>query len=272
MPVLDQAAYNAACIRSIQNAQVRLSRTTAQLDKAASIFRSAVRILAASFDCVLSRRNYWACYEFLTLASWCIRHPVKCAANTTLGINFALKPLALSLFAVAKEIGTGTAKSRVPLEFMLKSQKTTLENGWEVSYETTWTVRGSILLKPTQTGPFQFGNPAEWAWERIPFSFVVDWMIPVGNYIAAFGTLASIQSVGATITTRQHIRGTYKVPQQAAGYTTAIADAGGFEFISHKRDIAAMPGLPTLLQWKPSRSYISLINAIALLAQLKSKL
>lgn len=29
-------------------------------------------------------------------------------------------------------------------------------------------------------------NPAELFWERVPFSFVVDWFLPVGNYLSAF--------------------------------------------------------------------------------------
>jgi hypothetical protein len=36
-------------------------------------------------------------------------------------------------------------------------------------------------------------NPLEIAWELVPYSFVVDWFIPVGTYIAAWGVIPSLR-------------------------------------------------------------------------------
>jgi hypothetical protein len=35
-------------------------------------------------------------------------------------------------------------------------------------------------------------NPAEIAWEMVPYSFVVDWFLPVGSYISAWGVIPSL--------------------------------------------------------------------------------
>lgn len=54
-------------------------------------------------------------------------------------------------------------------------------------------------------------NPAQIAWELIPFSFVVDWAIPIGDYISAFGAadtfefLCGSQSRFTTSTRESHL-------------------------------------------------------------------
>jgi hypothetical protein len=35
-------------------------------------------------------------------------------------------------------------------------------------------------------------NPAEIAWELVPYSFVVDWFLPIGSYISAWGVIPSL--------------------------------------------------------------------------------
>jgi hypothetical protein len=35
-------------------------------------------------------------------------------------------------------------------------------------------------------------NPLEIAWEVVPYSFVVDWFLPVGSYIAAWGIIPKL--------------------------------------------------------------------------------
>lgn len=43
-------------------------------------------------------------------------------------------------------------------------------------------------------------NPAELIWELVPYSFVIDWFVPVGNYLSAFDAALGWHFKGGTIT------------------------------------------------------------------------
>lgn len=43
-------------------------------------------------------------------------------------------------------------------------------------------------------------NPASVAWEAVPFSFIVDWFLPVGNFLGSFTDFMGIELVDASIT------------------------------------------------------------------------
>lgn len=43
------------------------------------------------------------------------------------------------------------------------------------------------LKTRTLVRAFGLDNPIEWAWERIPYSFVIDWFLKVGNFIENIG-------------------------------------------------------------------------------------
>lgn len=53
---------------------------------------------------------------------------------------------------------------------------------------TAWVTDEDKLLL-SQTG---ISNPALLAWELLPYSFVVDWFVPVGNYLQALGAFAGL--------------------------------------------------------------------------------
>lgn len=50
------------------------------------------------------------------------------------------------------------------------------------------------LVNPMLYRANQFGvlNPAVIAWELVPFSFLVDWFLPIGNYLASFSDFAGL--------------------------------------------------------------------------------
>lgn len=49
---------------------------------------------------------------------------------------------------------------------------------------------------------FGFINPAEVAWETMPWSFVVDWFVPVGNWISSFTAESGLTRLPSTRTVR----------------------------------------------------------------------
>jgi hypothetical protein len=80
-------------------------------------------------------------------------------------------------------------------------------------------------------------NPAMTTWESIPFSFVADWFVGVGDYLNASAALSLYSLRGGTATHRHTWRntGTYTfIPDGAhvhcSGPTSYTVDAGGSSF------------------------------------------
>lgn len=69
------------------------------------------------------------------------------------------------------------------------------ESRAQVSYKGTWLWE----LKP-ESIPGRLGllNPLEVAWELLPFSFVVDWFLPIGDYLSQLDTSLSVTHKGGT--------------------------------------------------------------------------
>lgn len=59
-------------------------------------------------------------------------------------------------------------------------------NTWRADFETTISLNYTDTYGPTLGSLQTFGitNPLNLAWELIPYSFVVDWFVPVGSYLA----------------------------------------------------------------------------------------
>jgi hypothetical protein len=67
----------------------------------------------------------------------------------------------------------------------------------EVKYKT----RLQATFVTRSLAKLGFGNPAQLGWELFPYSFVMDWFIPVGNYIANVDAFAGLIAVFTTKTT-----------------------------------------------------------------------
>lgn len=53
------------------------------------------------------------------------------------------------------------------------------------------------------TSPISIGNPVEWIYERIPFSFMLDWFTTLGDSIALLDALQGVETWAGTVSTRK---------------------------------------------------------------------
>lgn len=113
---------------------------------------------------------------------------------------------------------------------------------------------------------FDFGNPIEWAWELIPFSFVVDWAIPIGEWLGQLDALQGISHIHGTVTTRTEDRFRY------TGIAPAITERDGtYHQTTYKRKVLDTIPMPAIPKWSPSLSGKRAINALSLLVGLSSQ-
>jgi hypothetical protein len=83
-----------------------------------------------------------------------------------------------------------------------------------------------ILARLTEVDPYQLSgltDPASIVWELTPYSFVADWFIPIGNYLAARSLASAL--TGTFVTT--------KVRRVSAAYTGHPGAGNAFVSTSH---------------------------------------
>lgn len=116
-------------------------------------------------------------------------------------------------------------------------------------------------------------NPFLVAWELVPFSFVADWFIPIGDFLSQLDADFGLIFKGGSISKKTDSRHTYsyKGAQQNAGGATILSDfcqftGKGHQMKFHRTAFGASP-LPSLPDYtklvRPSSDHVA--NGIALL-------
>lgn len=195
-------------------------------------------------------------------------------ANRWLEYQYGVKPLMSDIYATAavlnKNVNEGILKY-VEVSTLETSQSISkLSGSGERSYECTSTktsivrqkasaryrIASSKLMTATSVG---ITNPALLAWELIPYSFVIDWLIPIGDYLSSLDALWAVSDLKVIRSMRVDNynwvtgnRGTSKCHQIQK---------------SREAPVSSIP-LPRL-SFKPSQSAIAVANGMALLRQLR---
>lgn len=140
----------------------------------------------------------------------------------------------------------------------------TADNGWGWKRNASRNVQCRLVADLVVTNPNlllanQLGllNPAAVAWDVIPFSFVVDWFLPVGKFISTFNDQAGI-SLRNSCTTVKHqcVNNEYDQSWSTGMATGVIRTVGPF----------TKPGFPTKLT-TPQPSLWLAATSVALLLQ-----
>lgn len=120
------------------------------------------------------------------------------------------------------------------------------------------------------------GNPASILWERIPYSFVVDWFIPIGTYLELIGQIPFMTGRWLrTDSIKYESSGTFQADKSVGGWGphTPLVD-GAWEVFNLRRTVLSGPPdvpRPTLVVHGAVHGK-RIANAIALTHQLLSKL
>jgi len=135
--------------------------------------------------------------------------------------------------------------------------------------------RKSIIAKVTHVNEAALvglQDPASLAWELLPFSFVIDWFAPIGNYLSALNLNRALTGTYVTST---------KVYSFYSGLVQGVDVGGGIlsggkgtmcETVSFTRTVASsLPKVdfPTLKGYDKVATWLHASNAIALLASIK---
>jgi hypothetical protein len=241
----------------------------------------------ANFIRHMRRGNWKKAADDLGLSSRAFRESRgKNLANMWLEYSYGWAPYASSMYGLGETIAEAVSRQSNLIEGNGKSKLSGTEEfvygNWDVT--AAWEYSVKTVLRADITNPMLhfldsmgLTNPASVAWELVPFSFVVDWFIPVGNVLSALTSSSGLTWHGGQITERTttNVQITHKT-----GYITPWVDCingGDYRESSFRFRRVALTGFPyprfyadmTPL-WTPKGKFRTAraLNALALVRQL----
>jgi hypothetical protein len=136
-------------------------------------------------------------------------------------------------------------------------------------------IRGQLLCRLEEVDEVQLSgllDPASVAWELLPFSFVADWFIPIGSYLAKRSFAQSLKGTFVkTISRRVYCRYAGTVTNSGPNYYSEC-DVGAkalYRFTEMTRTVTSelQVPLPRFRSLKEVPSWTRASNALALLIQ-----
>lgn len=192
-------------------------------------------------------------------------------ANRWLQYQYGLKPLMSDIYNGFEDMSAIVPK---PVYRRFKTRKQTSDSKKESnpnpyvlirSMSYTWSLRSRITAvishsRIRSASEYGLTNPALLAWELIPYSFVIDWMIPVGDTLASLDALVGVDTVfcenGARLDLEQN-------------FVTKGGGVGSYKYKSVERQNGFEFDLPSAFAYEPSSSFTAVLNGLALLRQLR---
>jgi hypothetical protein len=199
-----------------------------------------------------------------------------------LELQYGWKPLIMSVYGgvaflrkshVDNQYQVFHARSSINDSFQTRSESTHSRITIDTSVSATIKVALKVrLLSPVLADLQSLGitNPAFTAWELTPFSFVVDWALPIGSFLSQLDASMGYKFAGASMTT--FIKSSYdavdygpsKPPSGYARYEVDLHQHA--EKVECFRDsIANFGALLSLPYFKDPNSNLHAANALALL-------
>lgn len=197
-----QNRANIECLLKLKDEKVNVGTALAEARATVDMLASAATDLMLLLKAAKSGR--WG-YLKKKLGS---KSVTRDAANGYLQWKYGWKPLASDIYGLFKEAQTSLlpplvmdAKKTVRSASSFRTPRNGIQ-GWaegngDVQFRNTCHVHAklsSTFLATAQSHGLL--NPLSVAWEVIPYSFVIDWICPVGNFLEALTARAGLDFVG----------------------------------------------------------------------------
>lgn len=214
----------------------------------------------------------------------------QAAANGWLTLQYGWNPLLQDIYNAAEVVAklnnlsyshVLTARGSKSKDVLSKSADGSTTRA---TFTSNYTVRYTLDGVAPVTSALGLNNPAEVAWELIPYSFVVDWFYPVGNYLSSLNALAeNFRFLGGTHSTLSVAKQVWDRSRSSVSVekfnmndpiywnvvTTTSKSTGRQEarMVSFNRDTLSGVPLPQLPRLKNPLSLSHMASGLALLSQ-----
>lgn len=267
----------------LKDQKANLALSALESGKTAAMIADRSMKLYRSYK-ALRQGNLKKAYEAIGLSP---RKMGKDNAKTTLEIQYGWRPLMQDIYGAAESLRKGVQEAGVLVKVTSRQVDDTMESGsyvatgdfnwqWQKQYNrrvqvSLWyRVDNPELTKASELG---FVDPASIIWELVPFSFLVDWIVPVGDFLSALSASAGTQFVSGTatfstrVTLKQKLKGyvAFRGGGKETGDANASCVSSKFRMI---RDTYPSSPFPTPY-YKNPLSFQHAVNAVALFRALK---
>jgi len=265
---------------NLKDQKVNLAQAWAERKMTANLLADSMTRIARSVNAL--RRGNWRKAGRYLRKNW--KQPPK----SWLEYQYGWNPLLQDIYGACEALAYAdtvhwimTVKENVAIE---ESSSKYFEDGLNAGIHDKDTFQGAFVRLDyipnhtffqvlSQTG---FTNPAQLAWELVPFSFVLDWGVAVGDYLSSLDAAVGWEFKSGSLTTLQEITSKVKVlpPQGKPGTNWEYARCEGnfwHKKRSLKRTVYTASPLPRAPVYKSPMSVGHVANALALLSQALSK-
>jgi hypothetical protein len=281
LPSVDEGLRSKAevgALLKLKDQRVNLAQAFAERAQVANMFTKAITDIVGAYRDVRHGRFARAA-DRLGIAK--PRRMPRKMADRWLEYQYGWRPLLGDVHGTIEQFAKSDKAGLYRVSVTKKEKSLVIEEhdslgygGYNMPYkiQTTKSVKVHVRLdyKPANLTLIPFvelglTNPALLAWELIPFSFVVDWALPVGDWLssldAAFGYTFWGGSISTVRVSDSSIMGAVD-PVSPLSYS----DIRGIRSIKHmKREVYQVSPIPTLPRLKNPWSYTHAANAAALL-------
>lgn len=216
--------------------------------------------------------------------------PADAAANAWLELQYGWKPFFSDLYGACEQIAkkhstvtfyTSSVRKRtvIPLESYQKTKSSGITTELAYTGTTMAEVRYSVTYvrpagAPTLLKELGITNPLVLAWELLPFSFVVDWFLPIGNFLGTFDATVGLAFHSGYKTVFQQGESQSFLNQtgtSTSGITYNNAYTSSHTKVSCVRTPLTSFPTPMFPSFKNPLSLLHATNAVALLSQILRK-
>lgn len=279
------AKLSETCLSSLyekaKNQKFNLAQFIAERNQTLSMFADGVNRLANTLLYIKRGRLGKA-------ASVLFPGSPKEAANDWLLLQYGIKPFASDLMGSMQMLAIPESQSFDVISKQSEpfSIPSVLHSSVFHGVETKVTITGSVIVKykarfkikmETSRLFSRLGltNPASLAYELTPYSFVLDWLLPIGDYLNNVDAFAGCELESVTKTTFYKWTVVFDrsiVPRNFIGFQWSGPDCGfNANLVNcHREVLSSLPDLP-LPSFKSPMSAGHCLNALALLTQIFSK-
>jgi len=299
-----QSRLNSALLPLIKDQKVNLAQVFAERSLTAELVTSTAITLAKTFS-DLKRGNLVGAVKTLTGSPppkhvknfWKKYGPINIhtnpqgakdrAANTWLQLQYGWKPLLQDVYGSAELCAQSLQRSRVTKVSTKQKYKSYVQNIYHVGlsgnlvatenyYDTfsckqscSFSVESAAARSMSEIG---VSNPLALAWELLPYSFVVDWFLPIGPWLGNIDATAGLTLNSRVISYAYHHWCEFVCsPGSNAGDQYDVDMSARPEIWEYGRDtFGTFPNNP-LPEFKNPFSMTHCLNALALLGQVFGK-
>lgn len=264
----------------LRGKEVNLANNLGEYRQAASLFRELAEVVHTRGMSLIKRHRGFANKR---------RGKADVAsslANVNLQFNYGIKPLAQDMGTALGELNSAVQRPPPYVNGVVKRRdmqsnigfvqpNSTVVSRWadsavtvETRMRTEWRAYFKCNYLVAALAQHGMLNPASLAWELMPYSFVIDWWMNVGETLASLDNLLMYDSLYVLDSTSVR-RGEFVTTRPNS---VILSKGQSFQYV--RTDTRLSPSTVSLVvtpMYKPSLSHQHILNGLSLLQQLRGR-